>query len=140
MLISGPPVIKSATNQYAKWGHLGMVECEVRSLPKPESITWMKDGLPLDHESFDRYRSYECLAEKIIFSFMLVEILEENFHKNLMQFLEGIHPKLCRSCSSQGVIAQKPLRSGLTPLGWDDPSHSHPIWKITLKMNLENNF
>ncbi len=54
---SGPPVINSPKKQYARYGKNGHVECNVRSLPKPDSISWLKDGQPMDLDKLERYKA-----------------------------------------------------------------------------------
>ena len=53
-LFVGPPVINSPDTQYARYGSDGFVECDVRALPKPDSITWLKDEKPLDLANMKR--------------------------------------------------------------------------------------
>ncbi len=59
----------------------------MRSLPKPESITWMKDGLPLDHESFDRFVMSLCGAENLYECYIRSPLIEVSY---IIQF-EEVH-------------------------------------------------
>ena len=51
---TGPPQVVSMDKQYAKFGELGTVECSIESVPEPTSITWTRDGQPLDWANLDR--------------------------------------------------------------------------------------
>ncbi len=58
----GPPKIRSDRKQYARYGKMGRVTCDVHSLPKPESITWLRDGQPIDVKTQERYACAWCVG------------------------------------------------------------------------------
>ena len=40
--------------QTSRYGETGVVSCLVDSVPKPDKIGWMKDGVALDFETLER--------------------------------------------------------------------------------------
>jgi hypothetical protein len=59
VLHKGPATFASRTEQSARYGDTGEVECLVHSIPIPEHISWMKNGRSMNFADFPRYRLHE---------------------------------------------------------------------------------
>jgi len=55
LLRNGTPIIVSSGQQSARRGHTAVIECLVKAIPPPHSVTWTKNGQPVDVDSMPRY-------------------------------------------------------------------------------------
>jgi len=56
LLRNGAPIIVSSAEQSARREDTANIECLVKAIPPPNTITWTRNGQPVD---FDRTPRYE---------------------------------------------------------------------------------
>ncbi|XP_067679374.1 kin of IRRE-like protein 1 isoform X1 [Haliotis asinina] len=59
LLQNAPPTIMSEVKQYAVTGENAEVECMAMSVPKPDKIIWMRDGIPINYATSGRFSAME---------------------------------------------------------------------------------
>jgi len=55
LLRTGTPVIVSSSQQSARRGTKAVIECLVKAIPPPHSVTWTKNGQPVSVDAMPRY-------------------------------------------------------------------------------------
>jgi len=55
LLRNGTPIIVSSGEQSARHGATASIECLVKAIPPPKTVTWTKNGQPVDFDSMPRY-------------------------------------------------------------------------------------
>jgi hypothetical protein len=83
LMKKGPPKILSDTTQYAIFGEKGRVVCESNSIPKPKSVKWTKDGVPiLPNALLNRYNfREESLATGVLSIVEILQVQDTDFGK-----------------------------------------------------------
>jgi len=81
--------MSSLSEQVARYGDTGLVECIVEGLPRPTSISWKKDGKELDVSNLRRLLllSSCSLVFQIYFILQFSSYLMGNCNNILMQQL-----------------------------------------------------
>jgi len=54
VVVIGPPVIQSSSNQYARYAEAASIVCAVIATPTPTAISWAKNGQPIDFVALPR--------------------------------------------------------------------------------------
>jgi hypothetical protein len=76
--LKGPPKIESQKVQYGVEGDSVKLECRVRSIPKPERITWTHLGREIDNRKFlSSYPSFTPrFTSRIIACIKIIRLVE----------------------------------------------------------------
>ena len=55
LLRNGEPIIVSNAEQTGRRGATANIECLVKAIPPPETVTWTKNGQPVDFDNMPRF-------------------------------------------------------------------------------------